>query len=63
MFAQGDVGGGSLGQFQTVAMYMYENAFRHFDYGYAAAVAWMLFMMILLVCFFSFLLTRRIGGR
>ncbi len=62
MFAQGDVGGGSLGQFQTVAMYMYENAFRHFDYGYASAVAWMLFMMILLVCFFSFLFTRRIGG-
>jgi cellobiose transport system permease protein len=62
MFAQGDVGGGSLGQFQTVAMYMYENAFRHFDYGYAAAVAWMLFMLILLVSFFSHLLTKRIGG-
>lgn len=62
MFAQGDVGGGSLGQFQTVAMYMYENAFRDRDYGYASAVAWMLFLLILLVSFISFLFTRRIGG-
>ncbi|MCD0453773.1 sugar ABC transporter permease [Actinocorallia sp. API 0066] len=62
MFAQGDVGGGSLGQFQTVAMYMYESAFRDRDYGYASAVAWMLFLLILLVSLVSFLFTRRIGG-
>lgn len=62
MFAYGDVGGGSLGQFQTVAMYMYENAFRDFDYGYAAAVAFMLFVLILIISGISFLFTRRIGG-
>ncbi|GAB2807907.1 sugar ABC transporter permease [Actinocorallia aurea] len=62
MFAQGDVGGGSLGQFQTIAMYMYEMAFREREYGYASAVAWMLFLLIVLVSLISFTFTRRIGG-
>ena len=40
--------GGSLRQSQTVAMYVYENAFVKFDFGYASAVAWVLFLIILL---------------
>ncbi|GAA3195902.1 sugar ABC transporter permease [Actinocorallia longicatena] len=62
LFNNGDVGGGSLSQSQTIAMYMYERGFRDFDFGYASAVAWMLFLLILIVSVISFLLTRRIGG-
>jgi cellobiose transport system permease protein len=61
-FGSGDINGGTLRQFQTTAMYMYEAAFLHTKYGYAAAIAAMLFVLILLVSLISFLLTRRIGG-
>jgi cellobiose transport system permease protein len=54
--------GGSLRQSQTVAMYMFENAFNRFQYGYGSAVAWMLFLMILLFSLVNFLLIRRFAG-
>ena len=40
--------GGSGRQYQTVAMYLYEKAFggTQFDFGYAAAIAWCLFLFI-----------------
>ncbi|GAA2704112.1 carbohydrate ABC transporter permease [Actinoplanes palleronii] len=61
IFGQGDfaISGGSLRQFQTVSMYMFENAFRDFDYGYGAAVAWMIFMLIMVVALINYLITRR----
>ena len=62
LFGNGDMAGGSLRQFQTVTMYMFENAFRRFDYGYASAVSWMLFMLILLGSLLNFLWLRRMGG-
>jgi cellobiose transport system permease protein len=43
-------------------MYMFENAFRRFDYGYASAVSWMLFMLILLGSLLNFVWLRRMGG-
>jgi cellobiose transport system permease protein len=59
------IAGGSLRQFQTVAMYVYENAFGRFDYGYGAAVAWLLFLLIILASIVNFLIVRRMnaGGR
>jgi len=65
IFGQGGfaISGGSLRQFQTVSMYMFEKAFRDFDYGYGAAVAWMIFVLILLLTLINFLLTRRWVGR
>ncbi|TDB97132.1 sugar ABC transporter permease [Actinomadura sp. 7K534] len=62
LFGNGDMAGGSLRQFQTVTMYMFENAFRRFDYGYASAVSWMLFMLILLGSLLNFMWLRRMGG-
>ncbi|GAA1593406.1 sugar ABC transporter permease [Actinomadura kijaniata] len=62
LFGNGDMAGGSLRQFQTVTMYMFENAFRRFDYGYASAVSWMLFMLILVGSLLNFLWLRRVGG-
>lgn len=61
IFGQGTfaISGGSLRQFQTVSMYMFEKAFRDFDYGYGSAVAWMIFLFILLLTLINFALSRR----
>ncbi|MEQ4725802.1 sugar ABC transporter permease [Nonomuraea sp. B19D2] len=61
IFGQGGyaISGGSLRQFQTVAMYMFEKAFRDFDYGYGSAVAWMIFLLIVVFALVNFLVTRR----
>jgi len=54
--------GGSARQYQTVAMYLYEKAFggTQFDFGYAAAIAWCLFLFIAFISFINYLLVRRI---
>jgi cellobiose transport system permease protein len=54
--------GGSARQYQTVAMYLYEKAFggTQFDFGYAAAIAWCLFLLIAVFAFVNYLLVRRI---
>lgn len=52
--------GGSGRQFQTLALYLYENAFKRFDFGYAAAIAWVLFGLVVVVSALNFLLARRI---
>jgi cellobiose transport system permease protein len=61
IFAQGGfaISGGSLRQFQTLSMFMFEKAFRDFDYGYGAAVAWLIFLLITLLAVVNFLITRR----
>lgn len=61
IFGQGAyaISGGSLRQFQTVSMYMFEKAFRDFDYGYGSAVAWMIFLLITALTLINFLVTRR----
>ena len=55
--------GGSLRQSQTLAMYVWENAFVKFDFGYASAVAWVLFLIILLASGLNALAVRRLGGK
>ncbi|GAB3983764.1 sugar ABC transporter permease [Actinoallomurus acanthiterrae] len=62
LFNFGYMNGGSLRQSQTVTMYMFENAFNRFQYGYGSAVAWMLFLMILVFSLVNFLLIRRFAG-
>jgi cellobiose transport system permease protein len=62
LFNQNFMNGGSLRQGQTVAMYMYENAFQRFQYGYGSAIAWMLFLLILVVSLLNYLITRRLSG-
>ena len=54
--------GGSLRQSQTLALYVWENAFVKFDFGYASAVAWVLFMIILIAAALNYLAVRRLGG-
>jgi cellobiose transport system permease protein len=62
LFNSGHMEGGTLRQSQTVAMYMFENAFNRFQYGYGSAVAWMLFLLILIFSLINFLIIRRLAG-
>jgi cellobiose transport system permease protein len=56
----GGIIGGSQRQFQTIAMYMYENSIENVSRaGYGAAVAWTLFLMIIVASFANYLLIRR----
>jgi cellobiose transport system permease protein len=61
IFGQGTyaISGGSLRQFQTVSMYMFEKAFRDADLGYGSAIAWMIFLLITILAVINFLITRR----
>jgi cellobiose transport system permease protein len=54
--------GGSGRQYQTVSMYLYEKAFgsSQFDFGYASAIAWCLFLLIAVISLINFLVIRRI---
>ncbi|MEU4405912.1 sugar ABC transporter permease [Streptosporangium sp. NPDC023963] len=54
--------GGATGQYQTVAMFIVKEAFRDFDFGYAAAASWLLFALILIGTLINYSFTRRIGG-
>jgi cellobiose transport system permease protein len=61
--------GGPLRESQTITMYMFESAFApNFNFGYGAAVAWLLFVLIIIVALINVGLIRRLstsdrGGR
>ncbi|MFB9239333.1 carbohydrate ABC transporter permease [Plantactinospora siamensis] len=56
--------GGPLRESQTVTMYMFENAFApNFNFGYGSAVAWMLFLLIVVVAAANVALIRRSARR
>jgi cellobiose transport system permease protein len=60
IFANGNVIGGTQREFQTVQMYMFENSIQNLSRaGYGAAVAWALFLMIVVVSILNFVITRR----
>jgi cellobiose transport system permease protein len=56
----GALAGGTQRQFQTVAMYLVEEAFPGQDFGYAAAIAWVLFVLIAVVSVVNVWLITRI---
>ncbi|MFD9734677.1 carbohydrate ABC transporter permease [Umezawaea sp. NPDC059074] len=55
--------GGSDRQFQTLVMYLYEKGFRLFDAGYSATIAWVLFLVVLVVAGVNFTVARRIASQ
>ena len=58
--------GGADRQWQTVTMYIWEQGWGQRNFGRASAVAWLLFVIIVLIALLNFLITRRIatqGGR
>ena len=58
---QGGTSGGQSRQFQTLTLFLYEQGFRDFDFGYASAVAWALFVLILVLSLVNLRLSRRIA--
>lgn len=50
--------GGPLDRTLSISMYMYEQGFTFFHQGYAAAIAWVLFLLVAVVAFFQFRVLR-----
>lgn len=58
--------GGADHQWLTLTLYLYNLGWGQLDFGRASAVAWLLFVVIILMGIINFLITRRIannGGR
>ncbi|HEY0497971.1 MAG TPA: sugar ABC transporter permease, partial [Kutzneria sp.] len=53
--------GGSTGQFQTVTLYLYQSAFDNQRLGYASAIAWVLFLIIVIAAVGNYFITRRLA--
>lgn len=54
--------GGAMREYQTAVLYLYQQFWFNGRYGYASAVAWGLFLVIVLVVVVNLLLSRRIRG-
>ncbi len=52
-------GGGPAGATTTISYYIYNNAYQWFKMGYAASIAWFLFLVILVVTLFNW----KYGGK
>lgn len=52
--------GGSDRQFQTVVLYLYQQFWTNGRYGYASAIAWALFLIIVVIVVINFFLVRKI---
>lgn len=52
--------GGANNQWRTVALHMYDTGWGNFDFGRASAVAWLLFLIIVVFGLLNFWLTRRL---
>lgn len=50
--------GGPLDQTLSISMYMYQQGFEFFHQGYAAAIAWILFILVAIVAVVQFRLLR-----
>ncbi|MFL6098664.1 MAG: carbohydrate ABC transporter permease [Actinomycetales bacterium] len=55
--------GGSTGQFQTVALMVYKVGWKDLNLGYAAALSWAIFLIIILFASVNSYLTTRKWGR
>jgi len=51
-------GGGPLDRTLSISMYMYQQGFQFFHQGYAAAIAWILFLIVAVVAFVQFRVLR-----
>ncbi|MFF2494028.1 carbohydrate ABC transporter permease [Agromyces sp. NPDC058064] len=60
--ATSSIPGGPQRQYQTTVLYLWDLAFNRQDFGKAAAVAWMLFIIVVAIGLINFWLSRRIAG-
>jgi cellobiose transport system permease protein len=54
--------GGPQRQYQTTVLYLWDLAFNRQNFGKASAVAWLLFLIIVLFGVLNFLISRRIAS-
>lgn len=62
MYDQYGLGGADL-QWQTLTLYLYQLGWTQKNFGRAAAVAWMLFLIVVIFAVVNFLVTRRIASK
>jgi cellobiose transport system permease protein len=58
----GGLSGGSSRQFSTLTLFLYEQAFASYQWGYAAAVGILITVIVLIVSVINFFITRRLAG-
>lgn len=54
--------GGDSRQFSTLTLFLYEQAFQNYRWGYAAAVGIMITLIVLIISGINYLITRRISS-
>ncbi|MDZ8275345.1 sugar ABC transporter permease [Microbacterium aquimaris] len=54
--------GGSGRQFQTLTLFLYEQGFGNFEFGYGSAIGVVLFLLIVAFSLINFFLSRRISS-
>ena len=54
--------GGAFRQYQTTVLYLWDLAFNRGDFGKAAAVAWLLFLVVVAIGLLNFAISRRIAS-
>ncbi len=57
--AGGVAAGGPENSTLVIGLYIFRQAFQYFDFGYAAALSWALFLFIMIITGIQFLLSRR----
>jgi cellobiose transport system permease protein len=55
--------GGAGHEYQTLALYVFQTAFRNGKLGYAAAISWVLFLLIIVVALVNLAVVRKVGRR
>lgn len=60
--AASSVPGGPQRQYQTTVLYLWDLAFNRQQFGRAAAVAWILFLLIVAIGIINFMVSRLISG-
>lgn len=60
--ASSSIPGGVFRQYQTTVLYLWDMAFNRGNFGKAAAIAWILFLIIVLIGLVNFILSRRIAS-
>ncbi|MEV4370278.1 sugar ABC transporter permease [Nonomuraea sp. NPDC049637] len=58
----GAASGGPDRQYQTLALFVYEQGFTKFDFGYASAASWLMFLVVVAAAGINFLISRRVKG-
>ena len=59
----GDGQGGADRQWQTLTIYLYNLGWNQKNFGRASAVAWLLFLIIVLISLVNFFVIRRISSK